>query len=119
VDGPRVIDFGIARAADDSALTTTGQVIGSPGYMCPEQITGSAPLGPAADMFALGGVLTFAATGNGPFGEGDSVSMLWRVVQQEPHLDDVPGSLRPLAEACLAKEPQSRPTPTQLLDQVG
>ncbi|MBF6170619.1 serine/threonine-protein kinase [Nocardia blacklockiae] len=114
VDGPRVIDFGIARAADDTALTTTGKIIGSPGYMCPEQITGTTPVGPAGDMFALGGLLVYAATGTGPFGTGDSVSMLWRVVQGEPRLDGVPATLRPLIAACLEKEPESRPTPADL-----
>ncbi|WP_280275013.1 serine/threonine-protein kinase [Nocardia wallacei] len=114
VDGPRVIDFGIARAADDTALTTTGKIIGSPGYMCPEQITGTAPAGPAADVFALGGLLVYAATGTGPFGSGDSVAMLWRVVQEQPRLDGVPDSLRTLVAACLDKEPGNRPTPTDL-----
>ncbi|RDI55433.1 serine/threonine-protein kinase [Nocardia mexicana] len=119
VDGPRVIDFGIARAVEDTALTTTGQLIGSPGYMCPEQITGDAPVGPPGDVFALGGILVFAATGNAPFGNGDSIPMLWRVVQQEPRLDGVPDSLRPLIAACLAKTPESRPTPAQLVQQLA
>lgn len=114
VDGPRVIDFGIARAADDTALTTTGKIIGSPGYMCPEQITGAAPAGPAGDVFALGGLLVYAATGTGPFGSGDSVAMLWRVVQEQPRLDDVPDSLRTLVAACLDKDPRSRPAPADL-----
>ncbi|RMI33300.1 serine/threonine-protein kinase [Nocardia stercoris] len=114
VDGPRVIDFGIARAADQSVLTATGDVIGSPGYMCPEQITGAAPVGAAGDVFALGGVLTYAATGAGPFGEGDSLAMLWRVVQEEPRLDAVPAGLRPMIAACLAKEPAERPEPGEL-----
>src|SRR5690606_16004242 len=74
IDGPKVIDFGIARAVEDTALTTTGKVIGSPAFMCPEQVTGE-PVGPAGDMFALGGVLTYAATGQGPFGGGDTVQL--------------------------------------------
>ncbi|WP_280381744.1 serine/threonine-protein kinase [Nocardia wallacei] len=119
VDGPRVIDFGIARAVEDTALTTTGQIIGSPGYMCPEQITGDAPVGPPGDVFALGGVLVFAATGNAPFGNGDSIPMLWRVVQQEPRLDGVPDTLRPLIAACLEKNPESRPTPAQLVQDLA
>ncbi|WP_024803570.1 serine/threonine-protein kinase [Nocardia sp. BMG51109] len=113
-DGPRVIDFGIARAADDTALTTTGKVIGSPGYMCPEQITGREPMGPAGDVFSLGGLLVYAATGRAPFGTGDSASMLWRVVQEEPGLDGVPGSLRPMVAHCLSKDARSRPTATDL-----
>ncbi|WP_039797651.1 serine/threonine-protein kinase [Nocardia araoensis] len=117
LDGPKVIDFGIARAVDDSKLTTTGKVIGSPGFMCPEQVTGD-PVGPAADVFALGGVLVFAATGHGPFGVGEAVHMLWRVVYEQPQLDDVPERLRPLVAACLTKDPAARPTPEQLLTQL-
>ncbi|MGK8524377.1 serine/threonine-protein kinase [Nocardia asteroides] len=114
LDGPKVIDFGIARAADDSKLTTTGKVIGSPGFMCPEQVTGD-PVGPAADVFALGGVLVFAATGHGPFGVGETMQMLWRVVYEEPRLDDVPDRLRPLVAACLTKDAAARPAPAELL----
>ncbi|MQY27909.1 serine/threonine-protein kinase [Nocardia aurantia] len=116
IDGPKVIDFGIARAAEDSALTTTGKVIGSPGYMCPEQITGEPPLGPPGDIFALGGLLAYAASGTGPFGDGDSISMLWRVVQEQPRLDAVPDALRPIAAACLDKDPARRPTAADLAE---
>ncbi|QBS45068.1 serine/threonine-protein kinase [Nocardia sp. CS682] len=114
LDGPKVIDFGIARAIEDSQLTTTGKVIGSPGFMCPEQVTGS-PVGPASDVFALGGVLVFAATGHGPFGVGEMVQMLWRVVYEEPELDGVPDRLRPLIAACLTKDPAARPTPERII----
>ncbi|WP_159839941.1 serine/threonine-protein kinase [Nocardia sp. CY41] len=117
LDGPKVIDFGIARAADDSKLTTTGKVIGSPGFMCPEQVTGD-PVGPQADVFALGGVLVFAATGHGPFGVGETMQILWRVMYEEPQLDDVPERLRPLVAACLTKDAAARPTPDQLLTQL-
>ncbi|MEU4344312.1 serine/threonine-protein kinase [Nocardia sp. NPDC023852] len=117
LDGPQVIDFGIARAVDDSALTTTGKVIGSPGFMCPEQVTGD-PVGPPADIFALGGVLVFAATGHGPFGVGETVQLLWRVVYEKPQLDDVPERLRPLLAACLTKDVTARPTLDQLLAEL-
>ncbi len=117
LDGPKVIDFGIARAIEDSKLTTTGKVIGSPGFMCPEQVTG-APFGPAGDVFALGGVLVFAATGQGPFGVGEMVQMLWRVVYEEPHLEGVPERLRSLVAACLTKDPAARPTPERLLAEL-
>ncbi|MFI6172803.1 protein kinase [Nocardia sp. NPDC051052] len=114
LDGPKVIDFGIARAIDDSQFTTTGKVVGSPGFMCPEQVTGDS-VGPASDVFALGGVLVFAATGQGPFGVGEMVQMLWRVVYEEPRLDAVPDRLRPLIAACLTKDPAARPTPERVI----
>ncbi|PPJ22348.1 serine/threonine protein kinase [Nocardia nova] len=114
LDGPRLIDFGIARAADDGTLTTTGTVIGSPGYMAPEHISGDAPVGPAVDVFALGGVLVYAASGSGPFGSGDSIPMLWRVMQEPARLDGLPAALRPIAGACLDKQPGNRPTPADV-----
>ncbi len=113
-EGPRVIDFGIARASqEETALTTAGMIIGSPGYMSPEQITSGAA-GAPGDVFALGGVLVYAATGVGPFGTGDTISMLWRVTQKQPQLDGVPAVLRALVEACLAKDPETRPTPMEI-----
>ncbi|MFI8971521.1 serine/threonine-protein kinase [Nocardia asteroides] len=118
VDGPKVVDFGIARAVEDTALTTTGRVIGSPGFMCPEQVTGE-PLGPACDVFALGGVLTFAASGHGPFGSAELVQLLWRIVYEEPRLDALPPSLRPLVGACVSKDPAARPTPQQVLTELS
>ncbi|MGV9817411.1 protein kinase domain-containing protein [Nocardia xishanensis] len=118
VDGPKVVDFGIARAVEDTALTTTGKVIGSPGFMCPEQVTGE-PVGPASDVFALGGVLAFAAAGHGPFGTGETMHMLWRIVYEDPRLDAVPDRLRPLIASCLAKDPVARPTPHRLLDDLA
>ncbi|MFE6922529.1 protein kinase [Nocardia sp. NPDC057663] len=118
VDGPKVVDFGIARAVEDTALTTTGKVIGSPGFMCPEQVTGE-PLGPACDVFALGGVLTFAASGHGPFGTAEIVQMLWRIVYEEPRLAGLPPSLRPLVAACVAKDAAARPTPQEVLSELA
>ncbi|WP_067903438.1 serine/threonine-protein kinase [Nocardia vaccinii] len=118
-DGPRVIDFGIARTTDDeTALTTTGKIIGSPGYMSPEQITGGVA-GPPGDVFALGGLLVYAATGSAPFGTGDTIAMLWRVIQEEPRLDGVPERVRGLAAACLAKNPEDRPTPARIARQLA
>jgi hypothetical protein len=113
-DGPRVIDFGIARAAEHSSLTGTGTILGSAGYMAPEQVTGG-QIGPAADVFALGGVLTFAATGRGPFGEGRTEALVYRVVHAEPVLDGVLGPLRQVAARCLAKDPRHRPDPGQVI----
>ncbi|WP_233358774.1 outer membrane protein assembly factor BamB family protein [Thermomonospora amylolytica] len=118
-DGPRVIDFGIARAADAAAITRTGAVLGTPGYLPPEQALG-AEVGPAGDVFALGAVLVFTATGNGPFGAGPMVEMLRRVVHEPPRLDGVADPrLREVAAACLRKDPAARPTPADLLRELG
>ncbi|WP_139275715.1 serine/threonine-protein kinase, partial [Mangrovactinospora gilvigrisea] len=114
-DGPRVIDFGIARASDHTVLTHTGFAVGSPGYMPPEQVTGARSATsaetttPAGDLFALGGVLAYAATGRGPFGDGDLPSLIYRVMHEEPDLDGVPEPLVGIVAACLAKDPSGRP----------
>src|ERR1700722_4227915 len=108
-DGPRVIDFGISRAAEATALTRTGLVVGSPGFMSPEQATGD-EVGPPSDMFCLGAVLTFAATGHGPFGTGSTAALIYRIVHGPPMLDGVPAEIRTVAERCLAKDPGERPT---------
>ncbi|WP_258382395.1 serine/threonine-protein kinase, partial [Streptomyces sp. NTH33] len=108
VDGPLLIDFGIARATDGTAsLTSTGVSIGSPGYMSPEQILGKGVTG-AADVFSLGAVLVYAATGAPPFPGDSSVALLYKVVHDEPELDGLDGDLRELAAACLAKDPAAR-----------
>ena len=117
-DGPRVIDFGISRAAESTALTQAGLVIGSPGFMSPEQAMGY-EVGPPCDIFSLGAVLAFAATGQGPFGTGTTASLLYRVVHGTPSLDQVPADVRPLIERCLAKDPRQRPTADGLLAEVG
>jgi serine/threonine kinase PknH len=112
-DGPRVIDFGISRATDGTVLTAAGVVFGTPGYMSPEQAEGK-PAGPASDMFALGCVIGYAATGSGPFGTGTAAAVLYRVVHAEPVLDGVPPALREIVSRCLAKDPAARPTPAAL-----
>jgi Protein kinase domain len=117
-DGPRVIDFGISHAAEASTLTQSGAVIGSPGYMSPEQAQGR-PVGPESDVFSLGAVLAFAVTGAGPFGSGSVASLVYRVVCEPPDLDRVPPELRPLIERCLAKEPGDRPRVGELLADLG
>jgi len=114
VDGPRVIDFGIASALEATGLTEAGSVMGSPPYMSPEQATGR-PAGPASDVFALGSTLAFAACGAPPFGDGDAPALLFRVTHMEPALDSVPERLRGVVAACLAKDPAARPTLPQLL----
>jgi Protein kinase domain len=117
-DGPRVIDFGISRAAESTALTQAGLVIGSPGFMSPEQAEGY-EVGTATDIFSLGAVLAFAATGEGPFGAGTTAALLYRVVHGAPGLAQVPAEVRPLIERCLAKDPGQRPTAGGLLADVG
>lgn len=117
-DGPRLIDFGIAQAAEGTSLTATGMFLGTPGYLSPEQISGG-PVGPASDVFALGAVLTYAASGHGPFGEGETGALLYRAVHNEPDLGGVPASLRDLVSACLRRDPADRPTPERLLARLG
>ncbi|GCB46969.1 serine/threonine-protein kinase [Streptomyces sp. NL15-2K] len=114
VDGPLLIDFGIARAMDGTAsLTSTGVSIGSPGYMSPEQILGKGATG-AADVFSLGAVLAYAATGRPPFPGDSSAALLYKVVHEEPELGSLDGELRSLVAACLAKDPDTRPTPGEV-----
>ncbi|MCW2941005.1 MAG: serine/threonine protein kinase [Actinomycetia bacterium] len=107
-DGPKVIDFGISRAADSTPLTRTGLRIGSPQYMAPEQANGLSATA-AVDVFALGSVAYFAATGRTPFGEGPDATVLYRIVHNDPQLDGCPESLLPYVTACLAKDPAQRP----------
>jgi eukaryotic-like serine/threonine-protein kinase len=117
-DGPRVIDFGISRAAEAVSVTGAGLVVGSPGFMSPEQAMGEA-VGPPSDVFSLGAVLVFAVTGRGPFGEGSRPELAYRLVYRQPSLDLVPAELRPLVEQCLVKDPGQRPTSGELLAEVG
>lgn len=109
-EGPRVIDFGIARALGDHGMTRAGDIIGTPGFMAPEQITGGVPVTAAADVFALGAVLAFAATGRNPFGEATVAILLYRAVHEEPDLAGVPTEIRGLVAGCLDKEPDRRPS---------
>jgi len=112
-DGPRVIDFGISVAAETSPLTRTGMLIGSPGYMSPEQVEGR-EVGPPSDIFSLGAVLAFAATGEAPFGHGSAPTLAYRAVYREVNLDRVPAEVRGLIQRCLAKDPGQRPTARDL-----
>ncbi|WP_436789075.1 outer membrane protein assembly factor BamB family protein [Yinghuangia sp. YIM S10712] len=110
-DGPRVIDFGIARAmGGGSELTVTGTMIGTPGFMSPEQARGDAEVGPESDVFSLGSVLAFAATGEGPFGGGSLAGIVYRIVSGQADLARLPDELRDVVTACLAPEPSRRPT---------
>ncbi|MFX4293699.1 protein kinase domain-containing protein [Streptomyces bohaiensis] len=113
LDGPRLIDFGIARALDDTVLTATDVVVGSPGFLSPEQAQ-ARTVGPASDLFSLGCVLAYAATGRRPFGSGPVEAMLFRTVYDEPDLAAVPKPLRPVIEALLTKDPDQRLTAAAL-----
>lgn len=120
IDGPRVIDFGIARALDSAVastdgLTHTGAMLGSPGFMSPEQVRGE-KVTAAGDVFCLGAVLAYAATGRLPFGSNDSGvhAVLYRIVEEDPDLSSLSGELLGLVSACLRKEPAERPTLTEL-----
>ncbi|WAL70229.1 protein kinase [Kitasatospora sp. YST-16] len=115
--GATLIDFGIARAADQSRLTRTGMVLGTPAYMSPEQAGNTGPFTPAVDVFALGALIAYAATGRPPFGEGSGVDMLYRIVHTEPDLSALRALSPNLAEtvaACLDKDPAARPTADRL-----
>ncbi len=111
--GPRIIDFGIAWATGASTLTHVGTAVGSPGFLAPEQVRGAA-VTPATDVFSLGATLAYASMGDSPFGHGSSEVMLYRVVHEEAQLHGVPDALAPLVRACLAKDPEERPTTLQL-----
>ncbi|GAA2994870.1 serine/threonine protein kinase [Streptomyces sp. KhCrAH-43] len=111
--GPRIIDFGIAWSTGASTLTHVGTAVGSPGFLAPEQVRGAA-VTPATDVFSLGATLAYAAMADSPFGHGSSEVMLYRVVHEEPQLFDVHDALAPLVSACLAKDPEERPSTLQL-----
>ncbi|MGV9375370.1 serine/threonine-protein kinase [Nonomuraea sp. NPDC003707] len=111
-DGPRVVDFGIARA--EGAATMTSGLIGTPAYLAPEQISGS-PASPASDVFAWASSMLFAATGTSPFGADTVPAVLHRVLHAEPDLSPLPPRLRGVIASCLAKEPSRRPTAQQLM----
>jgi eukaryotic-like serine/threonine-protein kinase len=113
-DGPRIIDFGISRPADATSLTRTGSIVGSPGFMSPEQVEGY-PIGPASDIFSLASSVTFAASGEGPFGDAAPTVLLYRIVHEMPCTDRLPWQLRSLIERSLAKDPSRRPTAEMFL----
>ncbi|MEU9378319.1 serine/threonine-protein kinase [Streptomyces sp. NPDC048255] len=113
-DGPRVIDFGIAYAADATSLTGSGVTIGTPSFMAPEQAAGR-KVTPATDIFALGQVAAYAATGTPAFGEGTGHGVLYRIVHEEPDLTAIPDRLRELVTRCLAKDPEARPSISEVI----
>ncbi|MFC8538371.1 serine/threonine-protein kinase [Streptomyces sp. NPDC057249] len=115
-EGPRVIDFGISRAADQQTLTMTGRVIGTPPFMSPEQLQAPRGVGPRSDVFSLATLLVYAATGRGPFDADSPYLTAYQVVHEEPSLDAVPEALRAVVEPCLVKEPEGRPSADELLE---
>ncbi|CAL9482513.1 serine/threonine-protein kinase [Streptomyces sp. Tu 3180] len=117
-DGPKVIDFGISRPKDSELRTETGKLIGTPPFMAPEQFRRPREVGPAADVFALGSVLVHAATGRGPFDSDSPYVVAYQVVHDDPDLTGVPDELAPLVLRCLAKEPEDRPTPDELMREL-
>ncbi|MFJ3921699.1 bifunctional serine/threonine-protein kinase/ABC transporter substrate-binding protein [Streptomyces sp. NPDC090022] len=111
LDGPRLIDFGIARPSGATTLTAVGAIVGTPGYLAPEQARAGGPEpGPASDVFSLGCVLAYAATGQGPFGGGHAAAVVFRAVHDEPELTGLPPELLETVTACLAKDPTARPS---------
>jgi eukaryotic-like serine/threonine-protein kinase len=116
-DGPRVIDFGISQIAGGTSLTSAGFVVGTPEFMSPEQAEGHT-VGSPSDVFSLGAVLAFAASGKAPFGTGSTAALTFRIVHQPPDLEGVPGPVRALVERCLAKDPSQRPSAADFLTQV-
>ncbi|MEU6987251.1 bifunctional serine/threonine-protein kinase/ABC transporter substrate-binding protein [Streptomyces sp. NPDC046324] len=121
LDGPRLIDFGIARSAGATALTATDAMIGTPGFLAPEQAraAGAGEVGPPSDVFSLGCVLAYATTGQRPFGTGGVAAVVYRTVHEEPDLDGLPEALLPLVTACLAKDPADRPTAVDVRARLG
>ncbi|KUP96492.1 WD40 repeat domain-containing serine/threonine protein kinase [Thermobifida cellulosilytica] len=116
-DGPRIIDFGIARPTDASTMTTGGAVMGTLAYMSPEQV-GGGPVGPPSDVFSLGSVLAFAATGQSPFGVDSIGEVVMRIVSKPPELPQLPDDLRRLIHSCWQQDPEQRPTTADLLAQL-
>lgn len=117
-DGPKVIDFGISRPKDSELRTETGKLIGTPPFMAPEQFRRPREVGPAADIFALGSVMVHASTGRGPFDSDSPYVVAYQVVHDEPDLTGVPENLAHLVLGCLAKEPEDRPTPDELMREL-
>jgi hypothetical protein len=112
--GPKVIDFGIARALDASASTATGKLMGSPGWMAPEQFA-QRPVGAAVDIFVWGSLVAYAGTGRRPFGQGTVVELVYRIRHEPPDLEGLEGRLGELVERCMAKQPEQRPTAKAVL----
>lgn len=117
--GPKLIDFGIAQAFEATALTSTGLVVGSPGFMSPEHLVGSRAVVPASDVFCLGAVLAYAASGQGPFHDEEMAAVIYRITRADAELSGVPEELRPVVERCLRLDPAERPSAAELAALLG
>lgn len=117
IDGPRLIDFGLARVLGSSNMTATGIVIGTPAFLSPEHLRGNR-VGPASDIFSLGSLMVFAATGAGPFGSGEPVQVLGRIMECRPDFRGLRGGLLDVAVACLSVDPADRPAPAEIIQSV-
>ncbi|MFF3640571.1 protein kinase [Streptomyces sp. NPDC002564] len=117
-DGPQLIDFGVARALGATTMTSTGLLVGTPGFMSPEHVAGGRHVVAASDVFCLASVLAYAASGDDPFGDGPVAAVLYRISQARAHLDEVPEELRGLLAACLAREPAERPDPAEVAERL-
>ncbi|WP_341845822.1 serine/threonine-protein kinase, partial [Streptomyces atriruber] len=113
-DGPKLIDFGVARALGATTMTSTGLLVGTPGFMSPEHVAGGRHVVAASDVFCLASVLAYAASGDDPFGDGPVAAVLYRVSRAEARLDGVPEELRELLAACLSRDPGERPGPEEV-----
>ncbi|MEU4999632.1 protein kinase [Streptomyces sp. NPDC021622] len=118
-EGPRLIDFGIAQAFEATALTATGMLVGTPGFLAPEQIDSSSTVVPASDVFSLGAVLCHAATGRGPFDDPELASVIFRISQGDADLSRVPEELRGVVAQCLDTAPERRPAPAALAERLA
>ncbi|EFD67540.1 serine/threonine protein kinase, partial [Streptomyces lividans TK24] len=122
LDGLTLIDFGVARAADQSQLTRTGMVVGTPAYMSPEQASGKRASSGVVDVFALGSVIAYAASGRPPFGDESGHAVLYRIVHEEPDLQplrDLDPELADVVASCLDKDHEGRPTATELVERAA
>ncbi|MGW5424446.1 protein kinase domain-containing protein [Streptomyces sp. NPDC003943] len=117
--GPKLIDFGIAQAFEATALTSTGLVVGSPGFMSPEHLIGSRAVVPASDVFCLGAALAFAASGQGPFQDDEMAAVIYRISRADAELSGVPEELRPVVARCLRLDPAERPSAAELVGLLG
>lgn len=116
VDGPKVIDFGLARVDDLPQLTKPDGVMGTPSFMAPEQASGESPVGPACDVYALGATLLYAATGRSPYRAKSGAEAIMLLMTGKPDLSEVPAGLRSMLASCLARDPEDRPTPAALVE---